>query len=66
MKNWKVVKVYPIENRTDFFKYTIQKNGVLALDFNKKEMYFDCLDHAKNVCKSKNKVQRINKEFLNS
>jgi len=66
MKNWKVIKVYPIENRKDFFKYTIQKEGILAKDFNKKEMYFDDLKHAKDVSRAKNKVQRINKQFLNS
>jgi hypothetical protein len=60
-KKWKVVKVYPLENRKDFYKYTIQKNGVLALDFYKNEMYFDCVHQAKRVMKAKNKVEKIDK-----
>ncbi len=65
METYKIIKVYPIKGRTDFFKYTIQKNGVLALDFKGKEMYFDDIKHAERVCSAKNKVTRINKKFLN-
>tara|TARA_R110000782_G_scaffold83880_1_gene163981 strand:+ start:1648 stop:1863 length:216 start_codon:yes stop_codon:yes gene_type:complete len=68
-----VKKVYPIEGRKDFFKYVIldnndifNKNAVIAKDFNKKEMYFDCKKQADRVCEARNKVKRINNEFLNS
>jgi len=64
--NFKIAKVYPIEGRKDFFKYTIQLNGILAKDYKGNEMHFDDLNHAKSVCNAKNKVNRINKDFLNT
>ena len=65
-KNFKIVKVYPIEKRKDFFKYTIQLDGILAKDYKENEMYFDDKKQAKRVCTAKNKVNRLNKQFLNS
>jgi len=69
-----VTKVYPIEGRKDFFKYTILKKGEsifnkdakLHTDFQGKEMYFDDKEQADYVCKAINKVARINKDFINS
>jgi len=60
-KKWKIKKVYPIAGRKDFFKYTIQSNGILAKDWDSKDMFFDDLKQAKEVCKAKNIVERINK-----
>jgi len=56
---WKIVKVYPIEGRTDFYKYTIQSDGNLAKDFEGKEMFFENEEQAELVCKSKNKVNNL-------
>ena len=58
-QKWKIKKVYPITGRKDFFKYTIQSNGILAKDWNSKDMFFDDLKQAKIVCKAKNKVSRM-------
>jgi len=60
-KKWKIKKVYPIIGRKDFFKYTIQSNGILAKDWNSKDMFFDDLKQAKVVCKAKNKVNKLEK-----
>ena len=51
-------KHYPIENRTDFFKWVIVTPNGLAKDFEGKEMYFDsfALDHAKDVLRAIKKV----------
>lgn len=65
MKGAKVEKVYPIEGRTDFFKYVIMDNGKIATDFENKEMYFDefDLERATTVCKAINKTKKINKRW---
>ena len=61
-----IKKHYPIENREDFFKYIIvDEKGNLYKDFENKEMYFDCLEHAKSVKESIEHVEKINKDFLN-
>lgn len=59
---WKVIKVYPIESRTDFFKYTIQKDNILAKDFEKKEIFLDDKDHAQRIADAKNRIEtKLNK-----
>lgn len=58
-QKWKIKKVYPLTGRKDFFKYTIQSNGILAKDLYDKDMFFDDLKQAKVVCKAKNKVDRM-------
>ena len=58
-RQWKLVKVYPIEGRTDFAKYTIQKDGNLAKDFEGKQMFFDNVEQAELVCNSKNKANNL-------
>ena len=57
----KVEKIYPLEGRTDFIKYVIKDNGVLATDFENKVMYFDefNLEQAKRVCKAINKTKKL-------
>ena len=61
-----IKKVYPIEGRKDFYKYVIIENKQLCKDYRKKEMYFDCIEQAKMVCDARNRVKRINKQYLNS
>ena len=58
-QKWKIKKVYPITGRKDFFKYTIQSNGILAKDWANKDMFFDDFEQAKVVCEAKNKVNRM-------
>lgn len=61
-----VQKVFPIEDRKDFFKYVIMDNGAIHRDFEDKEMYFDSEERATEVCDSLNKVRELNKEFINN
>lgn len=67
-----IKKVYPIEDRKDFYKYVIIDEGsifnddaIVAKDFKGNEMYFDCITSAQRVCDARNRVKRINKNFLN-
>lgn len=60
-----IKKVFPIEGRKDFFKYTILKTGEsffnkdakLHKDMNDKEMYFDDKESAQYVCNAINKIE---------
>ena len=58
-----VVKVFPIKDRTDFFKYVVMYNGEITKDFDGKEMYFDSFFLAENVCKAQNNVRKIDKDW---
>jgi len=60
-------KHYPIEGRTDFFKWTIiatgeslnNNNAKLHTDYKGKQMYFDDKERAQYVCDAINKVEKV-------
>jgi len=62
-----IKKYYPIENRKDFYKYTIletgesvfNKDAKLHKDLKGQEMYFDSLERANEVCNAINKVESL-------
>jgi hypothetical protein len=60
-----VKKVYPIKGRTDFFKYVVMDNGVIAKGFQgnsfNEPMYFDSKERATEVAVARRKVQRLTK-----
>ena len=59
----RIKKYYPIKGRLDFFKYFIQSDeGHIYTDSNNEEMYFDDIEHAKEVCDAIIKVkEKLNK-----
>ena len=67
MKQIEVKKVYPIEGRTDFFKFVVMDNGQIAKGFhgnsNDAEMYFDNKEDAKRVADARIEVKLIRQEF---